>query len=193
MLLEFYEEFETLYCQCRTDRLHFVHHAIHQVGHLAHEFVRTGPPGYSTQWPMERTIGSLGAEIRQPSKPYANLARRALRRCQANVIKAMVPDLDPAPPLPRGAVDLGDNYILLRASEDHEHAVDAQEAEAISSFIRNSPTAASFATPDFMAQPKVAKWARLRLPNGQVGRSLWKEHEGSPRTARNMKVTTSPS
>ena len=32
------------------------------------------------QWTMERTIGNLGQEIRQPSKPYENLAEEGLRR-----------------------------------------------------------------------------------------------------------------
>ena len=39
--------------------------------------------------------------------------------------------------------------------------------------------------------PKVTRWARLRLPNGQVARSHWKEclkPLGKVRTARNVKV-----
>ena len=39
--------------------------------------------------------------------------------------------------------------------------------------------------------PKVTRWARLRLPNGQVARSRWKESLKplqKLRTARNVKV-----
>ncbi|KAG1759571.1 hypothetical protein EV702DRAFT_982724 [Suillus placidus] len=38
--------------------------------------------------------------------------------------------------------------------------------------------------------PPVTKWARLRLPNGQVARSAWKEQAMSkqPRMARNVKL-----
>ena len=44
---------------------------------------------------MERTIGNLGEEIWQPSKPYANLSQRGLIRNQVNALIAMVPDLVP--------------------------------------------------------------------------------------------------
>ena len=43
-------------------------------------------------------------------------------------------------------------------------------------------------TESWLQHPTLAKWARIRLPNGQTGRSLWKEETGSPRTARNIKV-----
>ena len=43
---------------------------------------------------MERTIGNLGEEIRQPSNPFANLSQRGLRRSQVNALKAMIPDLE---------------------------------------------------------------------------------------------------
>ena len=40
-------------------------------------------------------------------------------------------------------------------------------------------------------QPMVTKWARLRLPNGQIARSAWKEKEKAKvRIARNVKVST---
>ena len=133
LLLEFYTEFETLYCQCRTDRLHFVHHAIHQVGHLAHEFVQTGPPGYSTQWPMERTIGDLTSQIHQPSKPYANLSQRGLRAAQVNALITMLPELDTRekPLHPRRSQDQGDDYVLLPAIDTTARSVSFGEAIAL--------------------------------------------------------------
>ena len=38
-------------------------------------------------------------------------------------------------------------------------------------------------------QPMVTRWARLRLPNGQIARSAWKEKEKAKvRITRNVKV-----
>jgi hypothetical protein len=42
---------------------------------------------------MERTIGNLGEEIKQPSQPFANLSERGLRRCQVNALKSVLPHL----------------------------------------------------------------------------------------------------
>ena len=42
--------------------------------HLVPETVRVGLLSLLTQWPLERTIGNLGEEIKQPSNPYANLS-----------------------------------------------------------------------------------------------------------------------
>jgi len=44
---------------------------------------------------MERTIGNLGQEIRQPSNPFANLAQHALQWSQVNAFKSIYPKLDP--------------------------------------------------------------------------------------------------
>jgi hypothetical protein len=65
---------------------------------------------------MEHTIGNLGQEIRQPSNPFANLAQRALQRSQVNALKSIYPELDPKSTfqLPRGAMDVGEGYIMLR-------------------------------------------------------------------------------
>lgn len=93
-LVQFVEEFENLYYQRRVDRMHFCHPCIHTLLHSCPEVMRVGPGAYSTQFTMERTIGDLGQEIRQPSNPFANLARRALRRSQVNALKSMYPDLD---------------------------------------------------------------------------------------------------
>jgi len=72
--LQFVDEFEQLYYQHCTERLHFVRPSIHALTHLGPEAVRLGPPIISSQWTMERTIGNLGEEIRQHSNPYANLS-----------------------------------------------------------------------------------------------------------------------
>ena len=73
-----------------------------------------GPPIISSQWTMERTIGNLTQELRQPSNPYANLAQQALLRCQINAMKNIIPDIEESNDLlPRGAITLGNDYVLL--------------------------------------------------------------------------------
>ena len=187
-LLEFACEFEVLYYQRRVDRLHFVRQSVHAVTHLAPEVLRIGPPGCSSQWTMERTIGNLGQEIRQPSNPYANLSQRGLLRSQINALIAMIPDLETSPPLiPRGACDIGNGYILLRAKDKACRSMRDWERDAFAAYLRSEHNfnVASGWSPD------VIRWARLRIPNGQVARSAWKECMKpleKVRMARNLKV-----
>ncbi len=130
LLVSFAHRFELLYYQRRTDRLHFVRQSIHALLHLAPEVFRIGPPICSSQWTMERTIGNLGQEIRQPSNPFANLSQRGLLRCQVNALTAMLPgplaagttNPDRGWQLPRGAIDLGNGYVLLRAQDNRPSA-----------------------------------------------------------------------
>jgi hypothetical protein len=139
------------------------------------------------QWVMERTIGNLGLEIRQPSNPYSNLAQRRLLRCQINALKAIIPDLeDGGPSLPYGALDLGDGYALLRKRDQSPQGVRECEAEAIRTYIEGIDGA----DPDAW-DSTVIRWARLRLPNGQIARSHWTEQQQkrTPRRARNVMVT----
>ena len=192
LLRSFVEEFETFYYQRKVGRLHFCRQSIHALLHLAPEVTRIGPPICSSQWTMERTIGNLGEEIRQPSNPYANLSQRGLLRCQVNALMAMMPDLGPPPPsLPRGAVDLGQGYVLLRAQDRYDRLMRPQEAGAFLYYLRRAAAEGSSESLDCNWCPKVTRWARLRLPNGQVARSRWKESLkplGKLRTARNVKV-----
>jgi hypothetical protein len=137
---------------------------------------------------MERTIANLGAEIRQPSNPYANLSQRGLLRCQVNALTAMIPDLDPPPPpLPQGAIDLGQGYVLLCAQDRYDFPMHPQEASALLRYLGGM--AADVSSTNWC--PKVTRWARLQLPSGQVARSRRKESLkplGKLRTARNVKV-----
>ncbi|KIJ95011.1 hypothetical protein K443DRAFT_109498 [Laccaria amethystina LaAM-08-1] len=96
LLCSFAHEFEILYYQRHEDQIHFCRQSIHALLHLASEVTRVGPPICSSQWTMERTIGNLGEEIRQPSNPFANLSQRGLLRCQVNALTAMVPELKPS-------------------------------------------------------------------------------------------------
>jgi hypothetical protein len=135
---------------------------------------------------MERTIGNLGEEIKQPSNPYANLSQRGVRRCQVNAMKAMFPALDTtdteAQKSPRGSKDLGDGYVLLRARDEWLHKIDGDAAAAIRKFLKAQ---------DATGELTLKRWARLRLPNGQIARSAWKEKQKplkNVRMARNVKV-----
>ena len=179
-------EFELLYYQCKHSRLHFVRPCIHTARHMAQEVARVGPGICSSQWTIERTIGNLGEEVKQPSNPFANLAQRGLYRSQTNALCSMWPDLDPSENiLPKGAIDLGSSYVLLRAMDRTSRPVNGADADAINLFLEEAGM-------EIREQiPCITRWARLRLPNGQIARSAWKEHckpLEKVRMARNVKV-----
>ncbi|KIM36421.1 hypothetical protein M413DRAFT_20524 [Hebeloma cylindrosporum] len=172
MLTEFSDEFEEIYCQRRTDRLHFVRPSIHTPSHMPSETERVGPGIIYAQWGIERSIGNLGEEIKQHSNPFSNLAQRGLRRCQVNALKAMIPDIEPCDDsLPRGALDLGDQYYFLYAMDTAQREVTELEKEAFKLYLES----ASHLPPREFPVTKVTRWARLRLPNCQTARSFWKE------------------
>jgi hypothetical protein len=184
-LVRFVQDFEEMYYQRREGRLHFIRQSIHQLLHLPSDVVRVGPPVASSQWTMERTIGNLTQELRQPSNPYANLSERSLIRCQVNALKVIVPELKEPNWLPRGSIDLGSGYILLRRKDGAARPMRPCEENAVLSYLQGElGLSVSSVGP-------VVRWARLRLPNGQVARSLWKEKSQAfnhIRMARNVKV-----
>ncbi|KAL6307024.1 hypothetical protein BKA93DRAFT_728601 [Sparassis latifolia] len=183
-LVQFCIGFEQLYYQRRVDRLHFVWPCVHSLIHLGTEVVRLSPPICSSQWTMERTIGNLGQEIRQPSNLFANLSQRGLRRAQVNALKSMIPDLEPLKDhLPRCAVDLGGGYVLLRARQ--RTAGPLHECEAVALWVYIHDMHALEVDSAAMATPLVRRWARLQLPNGQVARSAWNEKK---KTLRNVRM-----
>jgi hypothetical protein len=160
-----------LYYQRRGDRIHFCRQSLHALLHIVPEIVRVGPGVYYTQWTMERTIGNLGEEIKQPSKPYANLSQRGVRRCQVNALKAMIPDLEgDTNKLSRGAVDLGNGYVLLRARDKTASELSGEMETAVRAYFRDAVGDLAIDT-----HLRVTRWSRLRLPNGQIARSNWKE------------------
>ena len=118
-LASFVQEFEVIYCQCLSMRIHFIRPCIHSVMHLPHEVLRLGPPVCSSQWTLERTIGNLEEEIKQPSNPFANLSKCRIQHARVNALRALIPDLTldkaDANHLPYGARDIRDGFILLRA------------------------------------------------------------------------------
>lgn len=171
---EFVIEFELLYVERRTDRLHFVRPCIHALIHLGLEITRFGPSGLYSTWTMERTIGNLGQEIKQPSNPYANLSMRALHRAQVNAITAMLPGLgEYTEQSPRGSQDLGDGYWLLPARERTARVPPTQHQQAMFQYLLQHQAELRIVTMPKLI--KFARWGRLQLPNGQVARSAWKE------------------
>ena len=147
------------------DRLHFVRQSIHQCFHLAWEVTRVGPPVISSQWTIERTIGNLTQELQQPSNPFANLSQRTLLRCQINALKNIIPDLEEPAGLPRNAIDLSDGYILLRRRDMVARPLLPIEKLALISYLRALP---EFSEIVLHSPFPVIRWARLRLPTGQI-------------------------
>jgi hypothetical protein len=185
-LIQFAHELELLYYQRRPDHIHFVQQSIHALTHLATEILRIGPSICLLQWTMERAIGNLGQEVCQPSNPFANLSRKAIQRCQVNALKAMIPELDHYAPakVPQTAIGIGNGFVLLRARDHTAQAMLDYEKDALAKYLED------IYDRDDEWQPMVTRWARLRLLNGQIACSAWKEKEMATKVqiARNVKV-----
>ena len=169
-VLEFTEEYKAIYYCSMVSHLHFCRQSFHGLSHLAPDVARLGPGVYSSQWTLEHTIGNLGQEIKQPSKSYANLVNCGLHRSQLLALHAMLPDLAlDAQGLPRGAVDLGDGFVLLRAQDESCITLNRDHADVIHAFLLSE-----LGVPiDWV--PRYIQWARLCLPNMQITRCMWKE------------------
>lgn len=180
-LLEWVLEFELLYYQRKTGRLHFVRQCVHSLTHLVPETLRIGPPSLSAQWTMERMIGVFGSLLKQPSNPFANLAEQAKKVAEVNSMIAMWPELERVKKDPRGSINLGDGYTLLGPKDAKPYRLSPTENNAF----------AAFSHTDGVRRRSVYRWARLKLPTGQPARSLWKEvirTSSTARTDRNLKV-----
>jgi hypothetical protein len=186
VLTSFAQEFKVIYCQHLSTCIHFVWPCVHSLVHLPYEVIRLGPPVCSSQWTLERTIGNLGEEIKQPSNPFANLSQCGIRRAQVNTLKALIPNLMPdkkdVSSLPRGARDLGDSFILMHAREEVLCPLQDCEADTLRDFLPGAQMGNKIC---------VRRWAKLRLPTGQNCYNAWKETQKpieKCRTARNVKV-----
>ncbi|KDQ05773.1 hypothetical protein BOTBODRAFT_82929, partial [Botryobasidium botryosum FD-172 SS1] len=181
--VEYVQGYETLYYQQKVSRIHFCRQSVHNILHLAPETFRGGPLPYTSQYPMERTIGSLGQEIRQPSNPFANLSQRAVVRCQVNALKALVLDLTRGEPEARIAIDLGGGYTALHPRDRSGQKIAGPEGLAICEALQGDM--------DSYTHVRLVRWARVRLPNGQIARCAWKEKQRpleNVRMARNIKL-----
>ncbi|KAJ6613088.1 hypothetical protein B0H10DRAFT_2222526 [Mycena sp. CBHHK59/15] len=167
-----------LYYDRRIERVHFVRQSIHTPLHMVQEVRRIGNLILNAQWTLERTIGNLGEEIRQPKHMYANLSQRGLYRAQLNALKAMDPTFDrtAVKALPTGGKDIGDGYQLLPRHDDVGRPPErSNELEALKTYLSRE-----WNTPfdEERDNSLVKRWARLALPgNGQVARSQFAEKE----------------
>ena len=185
LIVDFVSGFELLYYQRKASRLHFCRQSLHSLLHLGPETVRLGPGTYYTQWVLERTIGNLTEEMRQPSNPFQNLAERGVRQAQVNSLFAILPDLQPAAKLPRISCDLGNGYILLGARDECQRKIPLSEGQAVQKYYHLYQIATN------SENVQVRKWARLRLPNQQIVQTAWKEKQKTLRRvhiSRNIMV-----
>ena len=95
----------------------------------------------------------------------------------------MAPDLLPNEmALPNRSKDVGGGYVLLRARDRASRRIDGTEGEAIINFYAKKEGRDP-------GNLRVTRWARLRLPNGQIARSAWKESRmAEPRISRMVKL-----
>ena len=171
-LTQFVEQYEHLYYQRRMDRLHFCRPCLHTLLHTAPECARVGPGTYSTQYTMERSIGDLGGEIRQPSNMYGNLCQIALCRSQINALKKICPELDPPASIPNPFHDCGDGFVILRPRSRNPVTLTGLLGTVVDGKV---------------GRMTIRKWGHLRLPNGQIAQSVFAETEYN-RVSRNVKV-----
>lgn len=83
--------------------------------------------------------------------------------------------------LPAYSMDLGDGYVLLTARDNVKRKVSDKEANAILGLWESN------GWPNLHGWTKeVKRWARLRIPNGQVARSVW----GESRSRKKLRRTT---
>ena len=188
LLTEFCVEFEELYVKRRADRLHFVRPCLHYVLHLALEVPRIGPSPFTSTWTIERTIGNLGEEIRLHSKAFSNLSERGVRRAQFNALISALPHLATPETLPQGAVDIGDGYFMLRMAERSAKVYHGHIGAVITEFMTAAEAAQGNLAPNpITLSPRLSRWARLRLPNGQTARCSWREAEIEKKGIENIR------
>ncbi|TFK45198.1 hypothetical protein OE88DRAFT_1715452 [Heliocybe sulcata] len=177
-LVSWEDEYERMYYQRKDSRIPLVRPSTHSITHLPQLVIEYGPGVCHSQCSTENAIGFLGRQVRQPSNPFANLTQVTLRHVRTSALQAMVPDIildDNA--LPQGAIDLGDGYVLLRAWDRYARHIRGPEAWAIREYL---------ALYEDYARPfiRVHRWSKIRLPNGHIARSAWKELQRSNENAR---------
>nr|GAT61113.1 predicted protein [Mycena chlorophos] len=181
LAIDWVVKFEDLYYQRMTERLHFMRQSVHLMLHLVLCVFRLGPPCNYSQWTMERCIGLLVQELRQPSNLYGNLSEWALIRAQLNALFAMNPKLDikarQAEKLPQYSHDLGKGFVLLRRRDRYAIRVEPHIAAGICSHLHLK-----------IGDVRLKRWARMRLPNGQIARSLFGEAKLSLQNIRCSRV-----
>ncbi|KAI0317685.1 hypothetical protein OF83DRAFT_1058212 [Amylostereum chailletii] len=176
LLSDFKYNLEDIFAQRKISCMRFMPQCTHAVTHFPTAYMCIGPLICSSQFPIERTIGDLGAELRQPSNPFANLAQRALLRAQTNTLKAMYREFDDMPAETRPSLILHANkgYALLHPRDDRPRCVLPAEEHAIQQWIETKGGAD--AVNEWISEGQAIRhWARCRIPGGEDARSAWKE------------------
>ena len=89
---------------------------------------------------MERTIGNLGEEVKQPSQPFANISQRGVLRCQINALLAMVPSMSPTSLFPSGSIPLEFGYVLLGAKDKNPQSLPPSLSQLIQQNLSTTGT-----------------------------------------------------
>ncbi|KZT40746.1 hypothetical protein SISSUDRAFT_1090039 [Sistotremastrum suecicum HHB10207 ss-3] len=196
-IVEFLEEFEELYYQRMSHRIHFCRPCLHGLTHIFPETDRCGPLGCFSQWVLERLIGDLTSEIRQPSNPYQNLSQRGIRRAVVNALQSMYPPFDrrtqtSRPELPpTQIVESATGFEFLAGKDKRPKKLKQEYVEALESFLSKQTNSTGPTTqPVSLDNLSMRRHGRLKLPNGQVARSRFTESSAS-RVTRNVKVIIS--
>ncbi|VDB89340.1 unnamed protein product [Peniophora sp. CBMAI 1063] len=187
---------EVDFAKLKISRLHFMPQCTHAVLHDADDYIRNGPLIASSQFPIERYIGMLGDEIQQPSNPFGNIAKRALRFAQVNALLAMYPALDRRPPpvssRPGMTASTGNGFILLhpRDNRPSQHIEDLEQTTILEWLESVAGDDWERCWEDSFRA--IQKWSRCYLPNGQIARSRMREvgRQGLTRRSRNVKYVT---
>ncbi|KAH9159369.1 hypothetical protein EDB89DRAFT_1887518 [Lactarius sanguifluus] len=140
------------------------------------ETFRIGPLACYAQWTLETAIGNLGREIRQDRDLFANLTQRAVIRAQVNSLCARFPRIK----FEVGSVkksshsvrtrEFEGGYIFLPRCEEFPSPLTEDEHATFKIYWREQ------GWPNVDSWPNaVCRWAKLRLPNGQMARSVWLE------------------
>ena len=97
-----------------------------------------------------------------------------------------------SPPLtPSHSDDLGDGFLFLSARERTPRTHHGEIGDTLREYFIQEEAIFGNVPPAQWLGPKIRRWARLKLPNGQVARSAWKEQNKPPekvRQARCVKV-----
>ncbi|TFK59036.1 hypothetical protein BDN72DRAFT_873100 [Pluteus cervinus] len=184
LLHKWEHEFEEEYYARKIKLLHMVAPCIHGILHGPEETFSYGPLSLVAQWAMENTIGSLGQEVHQPSNPFANLAERGRLRAQTNALYALIPSLEPPPiTTTKTSIPFQQGAVMLHPSEENEYEMPADEVIAYREYLEHR----NYLPKD--GPVLFCRWARFKLPNGEIIRSAWKERERrnqEGRTSRNI-------
>ena len=188
-LKSFVKDFEALYYQQKESCIHFVHHSINLLTHIALETVWAGPPACYAQWTMEMAIGNLGREICQDKDFFWNLEECGLLRAQINSLMVMYPKLEINQGVQRLSVyahAFPDGYAFLPWCDNTARAMADLEYGALMIYWQQA------GWPNWLSWPNsIVCWGCLVLPNGQRAQSIWCESSNRSAVCRTSCVEVS--